>query len=257
MMKLALSGKGGCGKTTITALFSKILAADGRKVLVVDADPDANLALTLGFPNTDKITPITEMKQLIHERTETTETSAGMFFKMNPRVDDIPESLSTVHDGIKLIHMGTVYKGGGGCACPENVFVRALLSHLMLERDEVVLVDLPAGIEHLGRGTAMGVDMLIVVTDPTAQSVQTLTRVRQLAADLKIRNIAALGNKIRTDDERQFILNNSPLDVIGFLHFDQNLIQGKIADATPALLDEIRGVVYKIEGILEGEKPNN
>ncbi|MEW6200496.1 MAG: AAA family ATPase [bacterium] len=252
MMKLAFSGKGGSGKTTIAALISKIYARGGRKVLVVDADPDANLALTLGFPQPDKITPITELKELIHERTETTETSAGMFFKMNPRVDDIPDSLSVIHDGIRLIHMGTIYKGGGGCACPENVFVRTLLTHLMLERDEVVLVDLPAGIEHLGRGTAMGVNMLIIVTEPTPQSVQTLNRIKNLAADLKIKNAAVIGNKITTEEQKKFIISNSPLEVLGFLPYDEKLARGKITDASTSILEELKEALYKIDGILAG-----
>ncbi|MEW5945826.1 MAG: AAA family ATPase, partial [bacterium] len=250
VMKIAVSGKGGSGKTTITAVFAFLLRDMGRRVLAVDADPDANLALTLGFPDPGAIKPISEMKNLIRERTETDGESSGMFFKMNPRVDDVPDSLGAEHEGIRLIHLGAIRKGGGGCACPENVFMRALLSHLILERDDAVLVDMPAGVEHLGRGTAAAVDLLLAVTEPSPQSIQTTHRIRALAADLKIKNVRALGNKVRDENDRKFIAGNSPLETLGYLPFDPSLAGTGALNPSATFVDEARMVLYKMDGVL-------
>lgn len=247
-MKLAVSGKGGSGKTTTLALMAKVLSGEGRRVFVLDADPDANLALTLGFPAVDKIVPITRMKELILERTESKESNMGKFFKLNPRVDDLPDQLMFEHEGIKLLHIGTIETAGGGCACPENTFVKTLLMHMMVGRDEAVLVDLPAGIEHLGRGTAMAVDMLVVITEPTPQSVQTQARVKRLAEDLKIKRVAAIGTKVRNEADRDFIRNGSALEVLGFVPFDESLLRGNPGGAPQNVLDEVKGILYKIEG---------
>ena len=157
-MKIAISGKGGVGKTTLAALLIKYFRDQGKKVLAVDADPDANLALALGVPDPDSITPISDMKDLVHERTEAEPGKMGSFFKMNPKVDDIPDKFSRNLDGIKLIVMGTVKKGGSGCICPESVMLKALMTNIVLFRDEVVVMDMEAGIEHLGRATTRGVE---------------------------------------------------------------------------------------------------
>lgn len=252
-MKIAVSGKGGSGKTTTLALIAKVLVGEGRKVFVVDADPDANLALTLGFPAVDEIVPITRMKELIMERTEAEESNMGKFFKLNPRVDDLPDSLMHEHDGIKLLHMGTV-EAGGGCACPENTFVKALLSHMMVGRDEAVLVDMPAGIEHLGRGTAMAVDMMIVVTEPTPQSVQTQARVKKLAEDLKMKRVAAIGSKVRGEKDREYIRSNSTVQLLGFVPFDESLLRGDLNGVSGEVIEEVKGILYKMEGEASPEK---
>jgi len=204
-MKLAVTGKGGAGKSTLTALMARVLRDRGRKVLLVDADADMNLAGILNVPDQESITPIVELKELIAERTGTRAGEPAPFFTMNPRVDDIPERYWVERQGIRLLVMGTVRRGGGGCACPENAFLKQLLAHLLVGRTEAVLVDMEAGIEHLGRGTAMGVEAMAVVVEPSRSSLETARRIRLLAPDIGIRNLVFIGNKTRGEAEKEYI----------------------------------------------------
>ncbi len=218
-MKIAITGKGGVGKSTIVALMSRILRDAGQKVLAVDADPDMNLATILGISAEGyEITPIIELKELIAERTGTEVGKPAPFFSMNPKVDDIPEKYWVAYQGIRLLTMGTVKSGGGGCACPENAFLKQLLSHLVLQRTEWVLVDMEAGIEHLGRATAMGVDEMIVVVEPSRASLETAHRVKKLADDVKIKKLRLIGNKIQGPNEKQFLIESTKdFDCMGFI----------------------------------------
>jgi len=183
-MKIAISGKGGVGKTLLASLLSKIFSESGYSVLAIDADPDSNLAASLGFPHAEEITPISEMKKLVEERTGARPGKRDIYFKLNPKVDDLPEKYCQKHNGIKLMVMGRVKRGGSGCYCPENVLLQALVNHLLLARNEVIILDMEAGIEHLGRGTAKAVDKLIIVVEPGRRSVETAQRVDKLAKEI-------------------------------------------------------------------------
>lgn len=205
-MKLAITGKGGVGKTSLSAILAHSFKQDGKKVLIVDADPATSLASVLGYPNLEKITPISEMRELIKERMGVDDLdNYGLFFKLNPKVDDIPEKYWVEHHGIKLLVMGSIVSGGSGCACPQNAFLKTLLRHMFLSRDEFVIVDMEAGVEHLGRGTAMAVDAFIVVVEPSKQSIETGRKIARLAKDIDIQNIYVVGNKVRSDMEYDFI----------------------------------------------------
>jgi CO dehydrogenase maturation factor len=233
-MKLAVSGKGGVGKTTFSALLIRSLNELGKHVLAIDADPDANLAAAIGIPDADKITPISEMKELIFERTEAKPGSMGGFFKLNPKVDDLPEALSAKLDNIKLMRLGGVQKGGSGCICPESTLLRALITHIVLARDEVVVMDMEAGIEHLGRATASAVDKLIVVVEPGRRSMDTAGHINKLASEIGLKNIVLIGNKIRGNKDEKFLqthLNN--FSFLGFIPYDEALIEADLDGISP------------------------
>ncbi len=233
-MKLAVTGKGGVGKTTVVAGLARIFADRGQKVLAIDADPASNLALALGFSKDQRLTPISAMKELIEERTESKTGSMGGFFKLNPRVDDLPDKYTLIKDGIRLMVMGTVQKGGGGCVCPENVMVRTLVAHLLLGRDEVVILDMEAGVEHLGRATAQAVDKLIVVVEPGQRSLEVAQKIRQLAADIGLKNIGLVGNKIRKQADREFLLERMPeIPFLGFLSYDSKIVEADLLGEPP------------------------
>jgi len=217
-MKLAVTGKGGVGKTTFCALLSAALMKKGHKILLVDADPDMNLATVIGIPEEIEITPIVELKELIAERTGVVPGQPAPFFKMNPRVDDIPDRFCVSHNGMKLIVMGTIRSGGGGCACPENAFLKSLLSYLVVAIDEWVILDMEAGIEHLGRGTAIGVDIMLVVVEPNRTSIETADRIKRLAGEIGIKRVLLIGNKTETEEEREYLRKHAEgHEIIGFL----------------------------------------
>ena len=232
-MKLAISGKGGVGKTTLTALLAKAFTKRGYRVLAIDADPDANLAAALGYPNPETIRPIAEMAELIEERTGAKPGTVGSVFRMNPKVDDLPDKLSAEVDGIRLMRMGTVKKGGGGCICPESTLLRALVQHLLVERKDVVLMDMEAGIEHLGRGTSEFVDRLIVVLEPGKRSLETAEKIRELAEDIRLLKLGAVGNKIRGPEDEAFLEKNvKGIPLLGFLPYRDSIIRADM-DARP------------------------
>ena len=233
-MKLAISGKGGVGKTTFASLLIRTFNDLGKHVLAIDADPDANLAATLGIDNSNEITPISEMKALIFERTEVQPGSIGGFFKLNPRVDDLPDALSVKLDNIKLMRLGGVKKGGSGCICPESTLLKALITHIVLARDEVVVMDMEAGIEHLGRATAQAVDKLLVVVEPGRRSIDTAGHIKKLAMEIGLKNIALIGNKIRKDQDRKFLKQHLPdFEFLGFLPYDDALIEADLNGISP------------------------
>ncbi len=237
-MKLAVSGKGGVGKTTFSSLLIRTFDELGKKVLAIDADPDANLAAGIGIENADDIVPISEMKELVLERTGAQPGSIGGFFKLNPRVDDLPDALSVALNGIKLMRLGGVKKGGSGCICPESTLLRALVMHIVLARDEMVVMDMEAGIEHLGRATAKAVDKLIVVVEPGRRSIDTAKHIRKLAGEIGLNHIAVVGNKVRNRSDEEFLKTHlSDFEFLGFLPYDETLIEADLNGISPYDVD--------------------
>lgn len=254
-MKLAITGKGGVGKTTLSSLLARVYAQAGRTVLAIDADPDANLASALGFSPEEfsQITPVSEMAELIEERTGAKPGTTGGFFKINPRVDDIPDRFSASRDGVKLLIMGGVKKGGGGCICPESVLLRSLVTHLILYRKDVVIMDMEAGIEHLGRATAQSVDAFIVVVEPGQRSFQTARSIRSLASEIGIEKCFVVGSKVRGEDDRKLIADSLPdFQVLGFLSFSPlvqraDMLGQSVYDIDPGAAQEAREIVARLE----------
>ena len=251
-MKIAVTGKGGVGKTTVAACLARLYADEGRNVLTADVDPDANLGLALGFSEQElsEITPISKMKDLVMERTGADESGIGKFFKINPKVDDIPDRFAKTCNGVKLLVMGTVDVAGSGCVCPEHVLIKRLLSHLVISREEVVILDMEAGLEHLARGTTSFMDRFIVVVEPGSRSVQTYRKVRQLAFDLGVEHVDAVANKVRTEADEAFIKANIPEDeLLGIIHYSNGVIDADRMGKSPYDYDE--NVVSEIRKIKE------
>jgi CO dehydrogenase maturation factor len=238
-MKIALTGKGGVGKSTLAAMIARVLRDRSDKVVVIDADPDMNLATLFDVPREREITPIIEMKELIAERTGTEVGQPAPFFTMNPKVDDIPERYWVDQNGVKLLVMGTVQKGGGGCACPENAFLKSLLGHMMIARQEWVILDMEAGIEHLGRGTALGVDYMLVVVEPNRTSTETAHRIKRLAADIGIRKVRVVGNKVRDPKDEELVRSNCQgLEIVGFLPLSEQIRRVSTGEMSLEGMDE-------------------
>lgn len=222
-MKIAITGKGGVGKTTLSALLAQSYADMGRQVLAVDADPAPCLAGALGFPDNlrSQLRPISEMDELIEERTGAKPGMVGGFFTINPRVDDIPERFSVTHRGVRLLEMGAVDTGGSGCICPESAMLKTLFTHLLFRKDDVLLLDMYAGVEHLGRATVDFVDAMLVVVEPTRRSLGTAAQIKALAADIGLSRLWLVGNKLRNEDERAFLEADTPgIEILGFLPAD-------------------------------------
>ena len=221
-MKIAITGKGGVGKTTFAATLARLCAEEGRTVLAADVDPDANLGLALGFPEDNA------------------------FYTLNPKVDDIPDTYSKTYNGVKLLTLGTVETGGGGCVCPEHVMLKRILNYLSLRSKDAVIMDMEAGLEHLGRGTCEGVDQFVVVIEPGARSVQTYKNVKRLAMDLGVKRVRVVANKVRGPEDEEFVRSKIPAeDLLGFIHYNTDVIdadrQGKSPyDISREATEEIR-----------------
>ena len=225
-IKLAVSGKGGVGKSTVAAMFAHLAVADGLRVLAIDADPDANLAAALGMPEGDRrtIVPLARRKALIEERTGAKVKQYGQIFKLNPDVADIAEKESAEFRSIHLLVLGAVEAGASGCACPESVLLRSLLMDAVLYKDDCVILDMEAGLEHLGRATAQGVDLMLAVVEPGWRALETVASVRRMTRELNIRRFAVIGNKVVDDRDRQFLeANLPPEDYLGWLPFDESI----------------------------------
>jgi CO dehydrogenase maturation factor len=254
--KIAVTGKGGVGKTTVTSLLSYVYVQQGRRVIVIDADPSPNLAWALGFPRelVSQITPIAEMDELIEERTGAKPGGMGGWFKMNPRVDDIPERFSAEYRGVRLLQLGAVKKGGGGCICPESVLLKSLVSHLLLDQSsEEVIMDMEAGVEHLGRATAQAVDAFLIVVEPGRRSLQTAETIEKLAKDIGVPRLFLIGNTVRDERDRQFIREYGPhLPILGFLSYSPEAIEADmrgvaVFEMAPKLVEEAEDIAAQLD----------
>jgi CO dehydrogenase maturation factor len=257
-MKMAITGKGGVGKTTVSATLGHIYSMEGRRVLAVDADPDANLAGAFGIHADDLsgIRPIAELTKLIEERTGARPGTPGGMFRLNPRVDDIPEGFGYRFGNITLLVTGKSRHAASGCYCPENVLLKRLLRHLVVERDEVVILDMEAGIEHLSRGTSEAVDAFVVVVEPGQRSIQTARTVNRMARELGVRNVFAIANKVRNDEDINNIERElegmEGMEMVGALGFDHSIMEADMDgrppyESSPALVNRIKEIKDRIE----------
>ena len=251
-MKIAISGKGGVGKSTLAGALSLMAARQGQRVLAVDADPDANLASALGIPREKQqdIIPISRQAALIEERTGAKVNQYGQIFKLNPEVSDIAENQAFLYNGVALLVLGAVEKGGSGCACPENVLLRSLVNDLILVRNETLIMDMEAGVEHLGRATAQNVDCMLVVVEPGQRSIDTAFRVRQMANDLGLKNVSFVANKIRNEEDAEYIRQSfSESELLGEIPFSEAIRQSdrdgiSVLDALDAQAIEVFESVF-------------
>jgi CO dehydrogenase maturation factor len=261
MPKIAVTGKGGVGKTTLVSLLSFVYAERGANVLAIDVDPSPCLADALGFPEelTSELRPIAEMDELIYERTGAQPGTTGGYFKLNPRVDDLPDRFSVVHRGIRLLELGAVELGGAGCICPESAMLKTLVTHLLVYRDDFLIMDMYAGVEHLGRATAGMVDAMIVVAEPGKRSLGTAEQIAKLARDIGIRDLYVVGNKMRNESDVAFLRANSPgLPVLGTLPATPAAVEADLSgvpafDAAPQLREAARAIVDELDRLLEKE----
>lgn len=257
-MKIAITGKGGVGKTTIAGILSRLFASDGANVLAIDADPDANLASALGIKEEEykKIVPFSKMKELAKERTGA-EEGYGSYFALNPKVDDLPDKYCLSHEGVKLLVMGTVDQGGSGCVCPEHTLLKRLMKHLLFEREDVVVMDMEAGIEHLGRGTAESVDALIVVVEPGKRSIQTAGQIDKLAKDIGIKNIFVVGSKIKNEEDFTFISKElKEFNILGKVSLNEEVKKADMEGSSPfeaksSVVDEVKIIKEQLIKLLD------
>ena len=260
-MKIAVTGKGGVGKTTLSALLAQAYADMGRNVLAVDADPSPCLAGALGFPEDmrTQLKPISEMDELIFERTGARPGTSGGFFTINPRVDDIPERFSVEYRKVRLLEMGAVDIGGAGCICPESAMLKTLFTHLLFRKEDVLILDMYAGVEHLGRATVDFVDAMVIVIEPTRRSLGTAAQIKKLANDIGLERLWLVGNKVRNEDEAEFIKDETPgLPVLGLLPADLAVQEADrlgiaVYDHVPALRLEATQIANKLQNtVAEG-----
>lgn len=229
-MKIAICGKGGVGKTTFCAVLARALASKGERVVAIDADPNANLALALGFdPILIKgITPLAEMKEIMEERTGKKDAEFSGYFKLNPKIDDLPERFSLTQYGVRLIILGGIPKAYGGCFCPENTLLRNLIKYLFSKIPDSVIIDMEAGLEHLSRGTAESMEIFIIIVEPTLVSILTAKKIQKMAEDLGVSRVCFLGNKIASEDDKIFVEKELPQDeIIGFLSLNPKVLEAE------------------------------
>ncbi len=255
-MKIAIAGKGGVGKTTLSGMMARYLAEEGYTVLAIDADPDANLASALGFPSEllKDVTPLAEMTPLVEERTGAQKGTFGGVFKLNPKVDDLPDTYSVTHHGVKLLILGNIPQAEGGCFCPENVLLKGLLHHILVGRDEVIIIDMEAGLEHLTRGSTKHVDAFIIVVEPGQRSIATANQIWRLAKNLGVPKVYGVGNKVTAPDDQALIEKGlTEVPFIGHISFNQKIVEADKQGISPydlngAIKNEVKAIIERLRG---------
>lgn len=252
-MKIAVTGKGGVGKTTVSTLLAHAFKASGHSVVAIDCDPDSNLLACMGYPHPENVKPLVELHALIEEKMGVKPGTTGGMFRLNPFVEDIPDRYAITIDGIRVLVAGAVKKGGSGCYCPENSLVRALISHLLVDEKTDLVLDMEAGVEHLSRGTISTVDGLLIVVEPGLRSVETAFRVRDMAADLGLKRVMVIGNKIRSEGDREFLRTEmKDMEIVGFLPYENRIREAEIARRTVASASgEMRATIQNVVRLIE------
>ncbi|RKD30928.1 AAA family ATPase [Thermohalobacter berrensis] len=251
-MKIALTGKGGVGKTTISALLARRLVERNFNVLAIDADFDANFASALGIDITkEDIKPISEMEKLIEEKMGTSEDIGKGLYKLNPFVGDIPDKFSIKHKGVNFLAVGTVKKGGEGCYCAENKLIKRLINHIVLKSDETVVMDMEAGLEHISRGTAKGIDLFLIVVEPGLRSLQTANKIKEMAHDIGVKNIYAIVNKLHSKDELIYIRDYlKDIEIISSIYLNDSIAKADLKGISPADTAD-KELISKIDEIID------
>ena len=231
-VKIAIGGKGGVGKTTVCAIWAQLFAESGFNVLAIDADPNTTLGSAFGIAPHQCPEPLIRMKQLIAERTGTGKEAVGAYFRLNPKVSDLPEKYSLKVNGLKLLILGAITQGGSGCACPEGAFLKALLMHTILQRGELVLVDLAAGVEFMGRASIQGIDALVLIVEPGGRSIETANNMARMAKELGIRRVGAIANKITEPAQTDVIKSQlKDIAILGSLPYSRSLQEADLTRA--------------------------
>jgi len=241
-MKIAVSGKGGVGKTTFSGTLARVLAKESGTVLAIDADPDANLGSAIGFSQeaVDKVKPVATMMELIEERTGAKKGEYGGMFSLTPKVDDIPEIYAITHENVRLLILGTIQQGGSGCFCPESALLKNLINHLFIRQQDTLIVDMEAGIEHLTRGSTAYVDMFIITVEPGQRSIQTAFHIKSLANELGVKEIYVVGNKINSDADKELIESviGDEMKILGYISYNPKIIEADMKGVAPYDIDE-------------------
>jgi CO dehydrogenase maturation factor len=238
-LKIAIGGKGGVGKTTVCAGLAQLFAEGGFDVLAIDADPNANLASAFGIPSEQSPVPLIKMKELIAERTGASKDAVGAYFRLNPKVNDLPQRHWLNFNGLKLLVLGAITQAGAGCACPEGAFLKAMLTHIILQRQELVLVDLAAGVEFMGRASVKGIDALVIVVEPGGRSIETANNLAKMARELGIKNVTAIANKI-TERSQEDLIRSELKDValLGIIAYSPSVQQADLRRTPVIKADE-------------------
>ena len=255
-VKIAIGGKGGVGKTTVCAVWAQLFAEEGFDVLAIDADPNINLASAFGISSEQTGEPLIKMKQLIAERTGTTKEAVGAYFKLNPKVSDLPEKYWVEASGVKLLVLGGITQAGAGCACPEGAFLKALVSHTILGRQEIVLVDLAAGVEFMGRASIQGIDALVVVAEPGGRSIETAKTIARMGEELGIKHVAAVANKITDMVQVETIKSQLTMPILANINYnavvqEADLHNTPVFEASSELVNQLRDAKNKLTGMIQ------